>query len=189
MSHIVIALGHKSRVGKDLGAKFLETWLRGTFKGKKIGRRSFADSLKQICNRLFLDCKDRYYYEANPEEKLRKLPCGLTPMELWIKFGTEWCRSIDPDVWARQLFWDNTNDITIVPDLRFPNEAETIRRTASKSILLKIDRTDAPVFDSVADKALDGWDGWDGVIYNNGTIVEYHQTIIAVIQRLLNGAI
>lgn len=70
-------------------------------------KMSFADPMKDIAKEFFDVEKGRPLYR-----------------ELMQKLGTDWFRSIDPDVWVKHLLKRATGDRMVVDDVRFPNEAK-----------------------------------------------------------------
>ena len=58
-----------------------------------------------------------------------------------------------------------------ITDVRFPIEVASIKRAGG--MLVKINRPDVPVLEHPSEHALDDWDHWDLVIYNDGTLREF----------------
>jgi hypothetical protein len=65
---------------------------------------------------------------------------------------------------------DHGVDVIVIPDVRFPNEVSAIRDAGGW--LGKIVRPGYGPRDTVADRALVGWDGWDAVIGRSGEMGE-----------------
>jgi hypothetical protein len=142
----------------------------------------FADPLKELAINLFgLDSK--LVYGSN-EDKNQKtdfkwcdLPSGndskkrLTIREFLEYFGTSIIRKIKSDAWAeytiRKILSDNS-EIAIIPDVRFPNEVEAIKKAGGKVIRLTRDIFNS---DFEAESALDkenyDWNNFDLVIDNS----------------------
>lgn len=106
----LIGLGHKARQGKDTVA----TGLLQTY--PSVARRvAFADMVRAVCR-------------VN-HGMTRKDPALLQQ----IGVGR---RQTDPDIWVRAVAWqaqewedDCTNvQMIVIPDVRFPNEADWIKR-------------------------------------------------------------
>lgn len=166
---MIVALGHQSRVGKDTLAVMLIEELGKL--GRPAWRIGFADALKDSAHQLFgrLGLETRAYYDRNPWERTEPLPGAphLTPVKLWIAFG-EAMKSIDPRIWldAGLSRADATHaDFVLMPDLRFPLEAEEIRRRGG--VTVKVTRPGQVTHAS--DHALHGWD-WDVIMANEGTL-------------------
>lgn len=164
----IIAFGHKSRVGKDTSAKFLETELR--LQGIRTKKLSFAAKLKEVCHTLFAwdGLREAAFYEQDENAKLRyvKLPTtDLTPVEIWQGVGNK-LREVYSDIWIdNALRTPQIADLLIITDLRFPNEGIKIHSLGGKCV--KVVNDNAPIIDGETDKKLDGWPDWDDVINNS----------------------
>jgi len=180
---MIIAFGHRRYVGKNLAAKLLYNYLR--LNGiKSIQQVSFATPLKQLCRDLFPGIKDTIYYEQNPKEKDEVIEeYGYSARSIWIAVGNN-MRDIDPLVWISKTL-DVSTDHLIIRDLRYDNEASTIKELGG--VLVRIDR-DTPKHTDVADTALSNYTDWDEVIDNNGTIYDLQERIVELAERyFLNG--
>jgi len=121
-------------------------------------RYSFAAKLKEICNEMFPEIL------ALPKAEHR-----------WLlqKLGTEWFRSVDPEVWVKYLIRNISGENVIVDDVRFENEADALK--AAGFLVVRIERDDAlrgawgyNVDDTHASEtALDDYD-FDLTLYNDG---------------------
>jgi hypothetical protein len=173
---IVIGLGHYSRTGKDTTANYLIDCLSEYQSNLKVLKRSLAWKLKQICFELYgwAGIKPPEHYETKEGEKDRdiKLPLlnNMTPVEVWVAFGTKAVRNNVYDrTWLDYLLLtDHKCDILVIPDVRFPNEADAIKETGGLAI--KVVRPGFGPRKTVADRALMGYDGWDYVIGAEGTM-------------------
>lgn len=157
----IIAFGHRSRMGKDSAAKFLQTIC--AHKGLRTKKISFADKLKRVCHELWgwAGVQDAKYYEEHEEARTEILPAlGMTVVDLWIKFGTNCCREmIHQDTWVKCNLDVKDTDVLIITDLRFPNEARLIHN--AEGLCVKVMRPGTPFRDSPADNALEDYEGWD----------------------------
>lgn len=167
---MIYAFGHRSRVGKDTCAGFLETHLR--LRGIEVKRVSFAFELKMACNRLFsiYGVEHPIHYENHPEARDVILPdLGMNIVELWIRFGND-MRAIKNSVWIDLALRqdDGTAAVILISDCRFPNEVESIHKSDGK--VYKVIRPDVPILDSPSDRALDDYKGWDGMVLNTGKL-------------------
>lgn len=184
----IYAFGHKKRVGKDTAAGMLLKIIAERFPHTYIQKVSFARKMKEMCFQLYrwdgLMHPDQYECVHNAELRDVPLPTiGKTPRQIWIEFGTTVGRSIYENTWVDLLIRGPVGglpkaSIMIISDLRFPNEAARIREFGGK--LIKIENPRVPVTDDVADVALDGFDGWDYVIQNDGTIRNLREKIGAI---------
>lgn len=170
MDTIYIGLGHKKRVGKDTFGMYLSNAFH--MAGRTADRRGFADKLKGVAYQLYgwAGLMPGKYYEENPEERNTIIkPLGKTVRQIWIDLGTPAIREQVYDrTWIDYLLnQPRTHDIVIIPDLRFPNEAEAIH--AKGGLCIKVEMPSLPDTDDVADCALDGHNIWDYTVVNNGT--------------------
>lgn len=167
---MIIAFGHRKRVGKDTSAAIL---------GELLGhphyvRRGFAAELKWTCHRLFswAGLEEPPYYDTAPAYRDAVLPAlGQSPREVWITIGNM-MRGIHSDVWIRCLLDSQApGTVLAIPDVRYPNEIDAIRERGG--LLVKIDNPRVPVTHDVADDAIaDDFRGWDFTITNDGTTDE-----------------
>jgi hypothetical protein len=173
---MIIGLGHKKNVGKDTFANFL--MLRCKEYGVRVRKVSISDPLFNAANLLFgwAGVGNAEYYNSFYEQKdvdLAKLE-GITPRTI-AKGLANLCRSIDPDTMIKSLIASSPPDqITIITNMRFPNEAAYIRE--NHGLLIKIERPgiESDSSDSF-DMALDTWEDWDHEVVNNGTLDDLAQ--------------
>lgn len=169
MSPIVIGVGHYSRTGKDTFANALVEYLNKLRPDLRVGRRSFASKLKQITAELYswagLMGEDYYNDPEHEHERDLILPAmGLTPVEIWVKFGTPAVRKqVYEYTWIDYLLkTDQGLDVMIIPDVRFLNEVDAIRKCGG--YLIKMVRDGYGPKMTVADLALCFFEDWDNVI-------------------------
>lgn len=177
---LYVGFGHRKRVGKTTSSNFLSTSLRCDCPGKQIDVISFADKLKDVSFQLYgwAGLNRGIYYENHPEYREVKLPeIGLSPREIWIGVGNK-LREIYPDTWLNYALRGVTADVIIIPDVRYPNEAEAILKSGGR--VYKIIRDDAPVGTDVADCALENFQDWTAIIYNNGTLEDLNNDMEAL---------
>jgi hypothetical protein len=175
MSTLFIGLGHYSRTGKDTFANYLIDALSKRAPRLKVIKRSFAWKLKQITYELYAwaGMQPPEHYETKSGEKDRDamLPAlGMTPVQLWVAFGTKAVREqVYQGTWLDYLLKTKHDaDVVIVPDCRFPNEADAI--SVAGGVTIKIVRPGYGPRKTVADRALLGYTGWDYVLGDRGSI-------------------
>jgi len=137
----------------------------------------------------------------------------LTPRKLLQLIGTEGGRDlIHPDIWANALFADyfkpceeykngnrtkcmcyrKEDDSTlcesdspnwIITDSRFPNDVERTRGMGG--VLIRVNRSECEDRENehASETALDGFDEWDYVIENNGTIEELIEQVRTILEE------
>lgn len=189
---IIVALSHKSRVGKDTYAGFLQTALR--VKGIRTQKASFAAKLKQVCYTAYswAGLREAAYYETEEGAKARFVKLkyiDLTPVEIWVKVGQAF-REIYSDTWlCAALMADYANvQVLIITDARFPNEGDKVLELGGLPVLITNSR--APVLDTAADLAMDGWNKWQRHVVNEGTLKDLNadaEQLAAKLVEQLNG--
>lgn len=105
-------------------------------------RRSFADPVRQAACTLFPlhlhDCIDR----VRKERPLPELG-DRSPRKVLQVFGTEICRDFDADIWVRSMearvrtgALRAPSESTVIPDVRFENEADFIRENGGRMVFI-----------------------------------------------------
>jgi hypothetical protein len=161
MKPLIIGIGHKKGRGKDTFARFL--FDEFVSKERSVQIIGFADALKRevaVACRISVDELD-----ANKSV--------FRPILQW--WGTEFRRKYQnkDNYWIDQVdkLMKNATfiDVFIIPDVRFLNEAEFVRRAGG--ILLKINRPDVVTNDNHSSECeLEDYSGWDYEIYNIGNL-------------------
>jgi len=169
----IIGLGHVSRTGKDSLANYLLLAL----KCRKITavKRPFAWKMKHICYELYAWAghKEPEWYDTQQGEQDRDLilpALGMTPVQLWCKFGTLAGREVYPLTWVHYAV--NTPcdaEVLVCSDVRFPNEVQAIHEKGG--VLVKVVR---PGYgpETEIDKTLEDYDGWDAVVGQSGKMAD-----------------
>ena len=122
----VIGFTGAARSGKDTAADYLLTLLPGYVKA------SFADPLKDMA-RIGLGLSDEQLY--GDDKHIIDPRYGCSPRYIMQTLGTEWGRDlINSEVWLIAMA-DRVKGNTLIPDVRFPNEANFVRE---RGILIHI---------------------------------------------------
>ena len=103
---------------------------------------------------------------------------GMTCREFLQKLGTAVRNEVHPDFWVRALInrrIKNKEKLTIIPDVRFPNEAQVIKDNGG--FLIRMERPGAGAGDHISETALDDYKDWDLVINNNRTLENLYQIV------------
>lgn len=167
---MIIGFGCKARTGKDLAAEHLVE--RYGFR-----RRAFADSLKEAARVIFGLTDDQLYGDR---KELIDDFWGETPRFILQRMGTECMRrGYDQEVWIRSLHRHIKDNFEhrdwVVPDVRFPNEAEAIRGWGG--VVYRVDRPGAGASGGMeghaSETSMDGYTRWDGILENTGSIEEF----------------
>ena len=121
----LIGITGKAGAGKDTAAQYFVNH-------KGFGQLAIAAPLKEALIALGLP------EPANREDKEAKVPgFNFTWREAAQRLGTEWGRSLDPDIWVKmtmlkvERLWAVNWDV-VISDVRFDNEAEAIRAAGGK---------------------------------------------------------
>jgi hypothetical protein len=177
----VIGFGHRKRVGKDMACALLKARLEKEIEDIKVEHASFAKPIYDICRELYgwagFESKD--YYDYHGREKEIVLPeIGKSPRQILIDFGTTAIRThVFQDTWVKYALRERPYgvDVVLFSDMRFPNEIDAIHDVDGMSI--RIDRPKIKKTDDPADVALEGYDKWEVVIDNVGTIQDLDDKI------------
>ena len=163
---LLIGLGHKARQGKNTAALGL---LEAAPISIDARLYAYATALRQEVRSACI----RFGHAAALIESFKE--AGLMPE--WVRdeagkqrtlyqwWGTDYRRKQDPDYWVKRLFAQvkkDAPDLAIVTDVRFPNEAESIK--SAGGVLIKVIRTTPPdliVPAHPSEDALNGYTGWD----------------------------
>lgn len=166
-SNIRIAFGCQARVGKDTSALYLSRY----FDDVKL--LSFAAPLYEIMTFAQKTC-------GFPEVKDRKFL-------QWV--GTEWGRSIDPDIWVKLLI-DKVKHLDcpiIVTDVRFVNEFEALKKEGFTMVRIvrdiDVDMPTAAANHLSETSALNANLPWDYIINNDSTLEELYKQLDLIIGR------
>lgn len=112
----LIGIAGCARSGKNTTASFLMDVLSA-----KWDAVAFADPIKHMLHVIGIECTD--HMKAEIVEGM-----DVTPRYLMQTLGTEWGRAIDPDIWVKTFKRLNAGMCLVVPDVRFENEADLVRK-------------------------------------------------------------
>lgn len=173
----IIGLGHYSRTGKSYTAEAIVKQIHKLDPCMRVGIKPFAWKLKQITHELYAwaGLREPEFYET-PEGAIQRdvklAILNLTPIEVWVKFGTDAVRQqVYENTWLDYLLKnDHPYDVLIIPDVRFPNEFDAVR--SAGGILTKVVRPGYGPRNTKADRALMGRVDWDYIIGSTGDLDE-----------------
>lgn len=152
----IVAFAGRKQSGKSTSAEFLIKEYRQ--KSLSFERYSFADTLKKVCVEVLGLSPEQCY--GTDEQKNQLVNCQwdgkqLTGREVMQILGTEWFRTMQPNVWAdatiRRIFADGA-DLAVIDDCRFPNEVDAVKKAGG--IVIKLNR-DLYKSDHASETALD----------------------------------
>ena len=135
-------------------------------------KHAFADKLKQVLAIILnvrVEAFEDNIFKMSYSEIAKPEGGYYTNRELLQRFGTEVGRSISPTLWVDALFTNySEHDHWIIPDVRFPSEAQAIKDRGG--IIIRVDR-ETPFHDThPSEVALDNYEGFDYRIDNNNDI-------------------
>ena len=110
----------------------------------------------------------------------------MTNREFLQYFGTEVGRNIDKDLWIKALMYSYGRDKEshwIIPDVRFPNEADAIRNAGG--VLWKIEREGSGAGNHISEKLIDNI-RVDIIIANNLEMKYYIKAITLAYDDTMN---
>lgn len=179
----LVGFSGKKRSGKDTGGDILIN---------KYGyiQYAFAGPLKAACQEIFM------FSEAQTngnDKEVQDDRWGITARKVFQIFGTEMFREKLADffpemegikenfwiyrfqLWYENLMKENPDAKVVVTDVRFPNEAEIVKKLGG--IVIKVERNTCSNTDMhSSEKNIDLIRG-DFNIENNGTLQEYYTKI------------
>lgn len=171
----IIAFGHYSRTGKNTLAQYVINHMNMFDPAHRIVRKGFADKIKQHCYELYAwtGLRESEFYETKQGARMRTevLPdLGMTPIELWVTYGTNAIRdNVYDRTWIDVVLKGTTDvDTLLITDLRFPNEVDSIREMGGH--ICKVVRPGIGPKNTVADQALLGFEGWDNIVGLDGKL-------------------
>jgi len=167
----IVGFGYKQGVGKDTAAELL--CKQHTFINVK-----YADKLKELCASLFGWPRDML--EDPTFKETEDNFWSITPRLAMQLVGTDAMRNnLRNDIWVKSLELKiqqgRANTCFVITDVRFPNEADAIHEWGGK--VFRIDRPDYTGGVHASETALDGYNKWDGVIDNFGSISDLHTAV------------
>lgn len=142
---MIVGLVGKKRSGKNTAADFICETVSGY--GLSVRQFAFADEVKKICGSLYGLSERQLYGDLKevPDQKW-----GLSARQILQKFGTEVARQVHPETWIRVVMDRDIPahkaDVSVITDVRFPNEADFIRSRGG--VLVRIERPQAVFSDS-----------------------------------------
>jgi len=176
---MIIGISGKARSGKDAIATYLTT-------EHGFQRRALADSLKDAARSIF--GWDDDHVHGTLKETVDRF-WGFSPRWALQKMGTEAMRdNFSEDVWIRSLrkYIDtHSGKPFVVPDVRFPDEAQAIRDWGG--ILIRITRPGIEpvgIDGHVSETALDDWRDWDFVVDNDGDLSDLWQKVDDMVSKV-----
>lgn len=160
----IIGLSGKARSGKDTVAEMLVTKHGYT-------RVGMADQMKVVVGLLFGWNKRHLYGDL--KETVDEF-WGMSPRQVMQRFGTDamranfgenfWCRAMERQITERAN-WEGKIRPTVIPDIRFPNEADMVHKLGGQ--VWRLERLDGrpAINEHVSETALDHFERFDAEIH------------------------
>jgi len=189
-----ITLAGRKQTGKDTSAKFIADIIY-RISDKKCKIVHFADALKIACSTIFgivpedmeteagkrkeTDVAWPSWYENKPEGR-----DYMTVREVLQFVGTEMFRhQLDEDIWVKSVFRQkyDDDDIIIIADCRFPNEADYSKE---HGLLLCVKRdTGLPADAHASELALDEYSDYHDIVDNNHSLGELYASLVETLSK------
>lgn len=111
-------------------------------------------------------------------------PKMMTVREILQFVGTELFRlQMDPDIWVKSIFRRRyrDDDIILVADCRFPNEASYSRE---RGLLIKVERNTPHSEDQhLSETALDAYNDYHYIVENNGSFTDLKEQLRIILTK------
>jgi energy-coupling factor transporter ATP-binding protein EcfA2 len=149
--------------------------------------RSVGEPIKAVCAALAGEGVAPYFSQQGKKEVLPAF--GRTRGEMLQQVGLA-LRQWEPDIWVQAFFSQLPSEqFTIIPDVRFPNEADLIRSRGGLMFRVEGDplhqRGDGTRDDlHLSETALDDYPHFTSVLHNNGSFTELEQQVRELLGKL-----
>lgn len=164
--------------GKDTAAQAL-------IENYEFTRVSLADGLKHsVAMALKIDPK--VLYDVKTKNDVHK-PSGRTYRE-WLQIaGTEWFRTMWPDIWINWMhteIWERDLTRVVVPDVRFANELAAIKDERYDGGLFRVFNPRLPISTDTHESERYALTlAADEELYNNGSIPDLRRATIHAMNK------
>lgn len=174
----VICISGKARHGKDTAANYLKKKL--IEKGNKVLIVHYADLLKYICKNIF-------NWDGKKNEDGRRLLQYI---------GTDVIRKQNPDYWVDFVIsilsmFNKKWDCVLIPDCRFPNEVEKLRKYNFDTCCLQIIRNDFAeelTPEQQQHKSETAMDNFEfNYVIHNSEIEQFYKSLDGFLEGYING--
>lgn len=186
----IVAISGWKYSGKDTIAQYL-------IENYGARRLAFADSLKDLCSRLFEVERTKFDNPATKEIPVAQLPVQSkddfsrhvnsfmqgefkeffwTPRALCILVGS--CmRAADPDIWVKQAVRQaEPGKLYVISDARYRNEINSLKASGANVISVRINRFDTSPSTDPSERDLDNFD-FDITIENRQTLEDLYKNL------------
>lgn len=171
----IVLISGKARSGKDVTAKIIKEYLLKA--GKRVLITHYADFLKEFCRinygyRGIKDTADRYILQHVGTDIVRR-----NNPDAWVNIMVELLRGVRTEF-----------DFVLIPDVRFENEIDVMRRNFDDVFCLDIVRNNFDNGLTMSQKLHPSEMGlpeckFDKIIYNDGDLSDLERSVIDVVCR------
>jgi hypothetical protein len=181
MPHIIAFTG-RAGAGKTTAANYLRLAAEAHHATTITKVLAFADPLRAAVDAVFPHLGHETF-RSRKNEPIPSMPDWSGRRILQVA-GTDWFRGLDGDVWIKNMehrirVLDHGRSYVFIDDVRFPNEAELVRKLSGK--LYRIARPGhAPLEGAAASHSSEAFvDGLavDGEIDNTGTLEDFGRVL------------
>lgn len=182
---MLIGIHGKIGHGKDTVANFIIK------NNNRFVNRKFAYPLKKFCADLLgcniSDFESRQFKNSILPHEWDIDGKPITVREFMQRVGTEGGRmGVHPDIWVNAVLGGyHSYNHWIISDLRFPNEAERIRALGGYLVKVIRDELNTKSDNHSSENALDEFDKWDYIIYNNSDLESLSDTVDAMYDSIM----
>ena len=171
----IVLISGKARSGKDVTAKIIKEYLLKA--GKRVLIIHYADFLKEFCRinygyRGIKDAADRYILQHVGTDIVRK-----NNPDTWVNIMVELLKGVRTEF-----------DFVLIPDVRFENEIDVIKRNFDDVFCLDIVRDNFDNGLTTSQKLHPSEMGlpecdFDKIIYNDGDLLDLKKSVVDVVSR------
>lgn len=186
MNKTILAFAGRKQSGKSTSAEYIKSIFEQNNKDKICKIYSFADPLKTgICMDIFGLTYNQCYGSDEDKNTMTELVWNselLTARRAMEVIGTDIFRKLKNSVWVDatlNTIKKDAVDLAIIPDCRFPNEVDAIKKSGGLVIRLDLDPFSSC---SLSESALDpnhyNWNNFDMVVQNKNMTMAEKNSII-----------
>lgn len=179
----LVGFSGKRGSGKDTVARLIRQWQPQ----RQWHIRSVGEPIKAVCAALAGEDVGPYFSQQGKTELLPNF--GRTRGEMLQQVGLA-LRLWEPDIWVQAFFSQlPAEQFTLIPDVRFPNEADLIRSRGGLMLRVEGDplrqRGDGTRDDQhPSETALDDYQHFDFTIHNSGSLADLEWQVRALLAQL-----
>jgi dephospho-CoA kinase len=174
---MIIGISGRMGSGKDTAAEIIRD-LTSDYEIKR-----FAGKLKQVAQLLTGIPAEDFNRQEVKQSHLGE-GWNMTVRELLQRLGTDAVRNgLHENAWVLALFADYKNQNWVIPDCRFPNEYEAIKKRGG--VVVRIERGERMHNVHSSESALDAHD-FDYWIDNNGSLQDLREKVEFLLYRMSN---